>query len=314
MAARGERGGKPESKYHWKAGESIPAGLGRIVSEQLQCAIWHLSGNAASTDEAVHESRKALKRSRSAMRLVQSVLGSEYQKENAALRDAGRKLSPVRDAQAVIEMFDELNGKYREELGDRSLASVRDGLVARKQELSRQFQRKHVRSAVLKSLRESAARVEQWDLEAVDFPALSRGFARTMRRNRGACRDACSDSTPEAFHEWRKRAKDLRYHFGLLAKAWPPVLNGFEDAAKELESGLGDDHNLVVMRSAIGEKPDRFGKQAEIKAFLDILDKHQQKLRAAAKILARRLYADKPNRWRRQVETYWSAWRLEKSG
>lgn len=312
MAARGERAGKPESKYHWKAGESIPAGLGRIVSEQLQCAIWHLSEKADSTDEAVHAARKALKKSRSAMRLFRSVLGPEYGKENAALRDAGRKLSPVRDAQALIEMFDQLHVKYREELGDRSLASVRDGLVARKQELDRQFQRKHVRGTVLKNLRESAARVEQWNLQDADFAAIARGFARTIRRNREACRDAYGDSTPEAFHDWRKRAKDLRYHFGLLAKCWPPVLEGFEAAAKELESQLGDDHNVVVMRNTIVEKPDGFGKQEEVEAFLDILDKHQHKLRAEAKIMARRLYADRPKRWRRRMETYWSAWKQDK--
>jgi CHAD domain-containing protein len=306
--------GEPETKYHWKADESVADGLRRMLSEQLQCAVWHLSQSAESTDEAVHEARKALKKARSAMRLLQSVLGSQFGKENAALRDVGRKLSPVRDAQALIEMFDELNGKYREEVGDRSLASVRDGLVARRQALSREFQGKHLRGTVLKSLRESAARVEQWDLEALDFPALSRGFARTIRRNRVACRDAYGESTPEAFHEWRKRAKDLRYHFGLMAKAWPPVLGGFEDAARELESKLGDDHNLVLMRNTIVEKPARFGKQKDIKAFLEIVDEHQQELRWEAKILAQRLYAGKPRRWRRQLKTYWSVWKQEKDG
>lgn len=306
--------GKPETKYHLRRKESVAEGVRRIVREQLQCATWHLSQTTASTDEVVHEARKALKKSRSAMRLLPSVVGPEQRKENAALRDAGRKLSPVRDAQALIEMFDELNGKYREKLGDRSLASVREGLVARKQELGREFQRKHVRGTVLKSLRASAARVEQWDLEAADFSALSRGFARTIRRNREACRAAYDESSPESFHEWRKRAKDLRYHFGLVGKAWPAVLEGYEKSAEELESKLGDDHNVVVMRNTILEKPDRFGKQEEIKAFLDILDEHQQKLRSEAKALARPLYSDSPKRWRRRLETCWKAWKRNEAG
>ena len=305
---------KPEAKYHWKAGENVAEGLQRIVSEQLRCAIWHLSAHAHPLDEAIHEARKSLKKSRSAMRLMQRFLGPEYSRENGALREAGRKLSALRDAQALIEIFDELNDKYREKLGDRSLMAVREGLAARKKDVCRDFQRKHVRGTVLKSLLESASRVRRWNLEPAGFPVLSRGFARTIRRNRKACIAATADAAPDAFHEWRKRAKDLRYHFALLAKAWPPVLDGYEDAAKELESKLGDDHNLVVMRNTIVEKPDRFGKQEEIKAFLDILDEHQQKLRAEAKILAERFNIDKPKRWRRNLDVYWSAWKQEKAG
>lgn len=122
---------KPDPKYHWTDGEGTAEGLKRIVGEQLQLAIWELSADRGATDRAVHEARKCLKRSRSAMRLFQSTLGKEYEEGNEALRDAGRKLSPVRDSQAPIEMFDELNDKYRDDLGDRSLVSIRDGLVKR---------------------------------------------------------------------------------------------------------------------------------------------------------------------------------------
>ena len=142
----------------------------------------------------------------------------------------------------MIEIFDELNGQYREELGDRSLVSVRDGLVAHKNELHRDFERKRVVGRALKTLREVAARVEKWDLGKGDFSAVSKGFARTVRRNRRACDAAYDDPSPEAFHEWRKRAKDLRYHLALLSKAWPAVLDGYGEAAKDLEHKLGDDH------------------------------------------------------------------------
>ena len=57
---------QPDTKYHWKLDEDASEGLQRIVSEQLQEAIWQLSGNAPSLDECVHEARKALKKTRSA--------------------------------------------------------------------------------------------------------------------------------------------------------------------------------------------------------------------------------------------------------
>lgn len=302
---------KPDPKYHWKAGESVAEGLQRIVAEQLQLAIWELSADPGPTDHAVHEARKCLKKSRSAMRLLQKMLGQEYEKGNAALRDAGRKLSPVRDSQALIEMFDQLNDKYRDDLGDRSLVSVRDGLVKRKKKLGSEFQQKRTRGAVLKSLRAFAARVDKWKVNKADLPALSKSFARTIRRNQEACRAAYTESRPDSFHEWRKRAKDLRYHLNLVSKAWPEVLDGYEAAAKDLESKLGDDHNLVVLRDTILEKPADFGTEDDVSAFLKIVDEHQKKLRSECRTLADRLYTEKPKHWRRRLDLCWAAWKEE---
>lgn len=281
------------AKYHWTAHESIAEGLQRIAGEQLQLAIGELD-NKASLDKAVHEARKSVKRIRSAVRLVRDILGKEYNKANGVLRDVGRQLSPLRDAQALIEIFDQLTAKYREELGDRSLISVRDGLVARKKELHRSFQRQRMSGKIVKSLRELAAGIEKWDLDKTDFAAISKAFATTIRQNRNACHSAYTDAQPEGFHEWRKRVKDLRYHLELLRHAWPPVLDAYAQAAKDLEHRLGDDHNLVVLRDTILKSPDDFGKEEDISALLHIVDHHQQQLRAEAKSLAIPLYSEKP--------------------
>ena len=285
----------------------------RIIAEQLQLAIWELSADQGATDHAVHEARKCLKKSRSAMRLFQNTLGKEYKQGNAALRDAGRKLSPVRDSQALIEMFDELNDKYCDDLGDHSLVSIRDGLVKLKESLAREFQQKQTRGAVLNNLRTFAGHVDKWKVNEADPLALSKGFARTIRRNQQACQTAYAESRPESFHEWRKRAKDLRYHLSLVSKAWPEVLNGYEAAAKDLESKLGDDHNLVVMRATILGKPDLFGKEKDITAFLKIVDNHQKKLRSDCRTLSDRLHSEKPKRWRRRLKLCWTAWKEEQA-
>ena len=140
----------PDAKYHWKADEGVSEGFRRIVFDELELTIWQLSENAAALDEAVHEARKSLKKIRSVMRLMRDILGPHYDKENAALGDAGRKLSPLRDAEALIEMFDQLD--------DRGLVSVRKGLAERKKELGRDFHRKRVRANVLKTICPSSGR------------------------------------------------------------------------------------------------------------------------------------------------------------
>jgi len=248
------------------------------------------------------------------MRLMRKVLGENYDRDNGLLREAGRKLSPVRDAQALIEVFDQLNDHYRDKLAGRNRTGVREQLVRRRKALIADFRRKRVLGAVLKSLRAAAERAAAWDLKDGEVGDLLSGFVRTIRENRKAARSAYNDAGPDAFHEWRKRAKDLRYHLALLGKAWPPVLDGYEAAAKELEAKLGDDHNLVVLRNTILESPGDFGRKEEIQAFLDVVDHQLQKLRSEAKTLAERLYAEKPRQWRRRIELCWSAWKEEKAG
>lgn len=300
---------EPEAKYCLKHGESIARGLERVIREQLALAIWQLSENIESLDHAVHDARKSVKKTRSALRLVRGVLGRTYAAENDALRDVGRKLSPVRDSQALIEMFDELNDKYRDKFGDKSLLAIRDGLVARKNEAAEQFQKKGQAGQLLDVLREIHAGVKKWPLNRVALPSLLKGFSTTIIRNREAFEDAYDSSRPDRFHEWRKRAKDMRYHLSLVRKAWDPVLKGYMESAKDLESDLGDDHNLVVLRDTILKNPKDFGSQSNVRTFLDVMDSHQRKLREKAKASGTRLYAEKPREWQRRLETSWKAWR-----
>jgi CHAD domain-containing protein len=301
--------GKPEPAYHWKAGESVSEGLQRIVCEELGLAIWQLSKNSAHLDESVHEARKSLKKTRSALRLMQGCLGPEYDQESAALRDAGLQLSPLRDAQALIEIFDELDETYRKKLGQLNLTPVRDGLLAGKQALSRAFRQEHAAAKVVAGLSEVVAHVEKWRPKSCDHRVLSAGFAKTIRQNRKARDAAYASPNAENFHEWRKRCKDLRYHLSLISKAWPPVLEGYEAAAKELENRLGDDHNLAVLHDTILAHAQDFGKEADTRALLKIAKQHETQLRSEAKFLATRLYTDSPEQWRKRLDSCWHAWK-----
>ena len=89
------------------------------------------------------------------------------------------------------------------------------------------------------------------------------------------------------------------------------MLEGYEAAAAELEQKLGEDHNLVVLREVILQKPDHFGQEEDISAFLKILDLRQKKLRSESKTMADRLYSEGPRQWRRRLKNCWAAWQKE---
>ena len=73
--------------YKFKAGESVPESIRRIVTEELESAADELDGAAgAKREEAIHEARKSVKKSRAILRLLRPELGATAKSENKALR------------------------------------------------------------------------------------------------------------------------------------------------------------------------------------------------------------------------------------
>ena len=85
----------------------------------------------------------------------------------------------------------------------------------------------------------------------MDFELIVRRLALVIKRGKKkAYARAYDDPTADNFHDFRKRAKDLRYQLGVLSNLWPDVFERFS-SAKELEQTLGDDHNLAVFDSTL---------------------------------------------------------------
>ena len=120
--------------YRFKHGESVAEGVRRVAREQIESATECLQDNTGAADgEKVHEARKAIKKVRALLRLVRPSLGRTYSAENRRLRDAGRKLSKLRDAAALIEVFDEFQKRAPNSLPRRTLAFIRRNLVLQRQ-------------------------------------------------------------------------------------------------------------------------------------------------------------------------------------
>ena len=108
---------------------------------------------------------------------------------------------------------------------------------------------------------------------------------------------------------WRKRAKDLWYHLRLLRESWPPVMKATIDEAKKLADLLGDEHDLTVLDETLAAEPATFGDPDDIAALRELIAERRDELRAAARPLARRLYAEKPKRFAARLRACWKAGR-----
>jgi adenylate cyclase len=313
FTAWGQDAPAPETNYGFASGERLAEALSRMLKEQIAAAVNELAKESGPVDSAIHEARKCVKRARSALRLIRPVIPDRFVEENLRLQQIGRKLSPFRDAQALIETLTELEQK--ETKNSRTNAGAKgqfknafDRLNRRKKSLNGAPRAKAQIHSAVRALRESLESVGSLPLDGIDFSALTDAFKTTLKRGHKACSRAYSHPLDVNFHEFRKRAKDLRYQLAVLTELWPEVLSGYAKSAKSLEQYLGEDHNLVVLKDVL-KKTGTNGSAFTIIA--SAVEKQQSKLRTKANGLAGRLYAEPLKVWGARLKTSWQAWQAE---
>jgi CHAD domain-containing protein len=300
--------------YHFKANESVPDGIRRIVREEIDSAVGQLTnhaGNRRGRDETIHEARKSIKKIRGALRLIQPELGQIYRKENGRLGETGRQLSELRDARAIVEVFDGVVEKYRYQLKPEPARAVRRGLLKNKQETERRLKVDSVVRRAVAALQMIGKDVEKWPLSTEGFEAIAPGLKNRYGRGRGAMAIARHDPIPENLHEWRKRVKDHWYHMKLVESAWTEILKARETALDDLQNSLGDDHNLVVLCDKLNADPDQYGGRENVQLFTGIMREYSNELRDKSFALGAKLYEQKPKLLVRDMSKIWLAWRNE---
>ena len=85
-------------------------------------------------------------------------------------------------------------------------------------------------------------------------------------------------------------------------------MRAHEKSLKDLESWLGEDHNLVVLREKIVAEPNLYGAQEETDLVLDLIDKYQKELRDNSLLLGERIYEERPRQFMRRMKHLWLAW------
>ncbi len=303
-AAPVEENHRPEVEYQLRPTETLADGVRRILDEQISLAIFHLRNRGENVDAAVHESRKCLKRTRSLLRLVRPSIPKQAARENRRLQIPGRTLSELRDAQALIGTLEDL--KKRLDGRAAGAAGIEELLRKRKEHIAREMDSNGTFEKVLENLADARASISQLPLDGLTFAIIAESFAAGVRSGRKAFQQAESDRSADNFHECRKRVKDFRYQLSVLAPMWADVLEGYSDAAKELEEYLGDDHNLAVLADLIKQQKDR--PKHESRDVVHAIRATQHKLRGKAQKSAARLYAEPPKAWATRLDLSWKMW------
>lgn len=296
--------------YRIRAGHSVGRELARAATEQIDRALAEIDDAGLDLESTVHQVRKRCKKVRAILRLAREPLeeGGVYSQENARFRDAARRLSAARDATVMIETYDALLDHFDDEVDRTVFAPVRRALTLSKQAVHREDVRADEElGAFAEAMTEGRKAVDGWAARIDGFESLEGGLKQTYARGRKAMRRAYDEPSGESFHEWRKRVKYHWYHCRLLNDVWPAVLHARRQEANRLSSLLGDEHDLSVFRARLAGDEYDAASASTRDALIALGDRRREQLRQAAAPLGRRLYAEKPKRFKKVMRCYWEA-------
>jgi CHAD domain-containing protein len=278
----------------------VDKALERIARRQLGRASHMLATSSASTFEtAVHESRKSVKKVRAILNVFEQSGAKIPGKDKKRLKRAGRELSALRDATAIVETFDRVRRRYPTGLSEHTYRVLRRGLVRAGKQLEHRARRDGVAAHAARQLDKTRKAAKRWTTPGFDQPELFAAITASYRHSRTAMKGAGESRRSAAVHGWRKELKLLWYQLRLvnpLTRGIAPLVGQL----KRLETELGEDHNLVVLGATLRGCRDLRSMRAEVRQVAQLARRMRPPLRTRAFALGRRLHRRKPGafgRW-----------------
>jgi CHAD domain-containing protein len=281
----------------------------RRIARQGIIRARRMLGAHSLSDTTVHDARKAIRKSRAAVRLLRAALGrARFHRENARLRDAGRVLNGARDAKVLVTTLESLRQCHPRLERDAAFAALSEHL--RQQQRTT---RRHLHSRSAPAIRAARRTLEQTQFSASHWPlgdggwgTLGPAFRRVYAAGRLAARKSRASRDDHSLHEWRKQVKYLRHALQVFTPLRPSKLKQQAALARRLADSLGDGHDLALLRdTAICAA----GNDARArKSLLAAIDQRRRALRKESFKLGDLLYAESPRAMDRRLQRYWHRW------
>jgi CHAD domain-containing protein len=288
---------RPALRPSVAVGEAL-RGVARDILAEARAA---MENPAKSDAEAVHDFRRAMKRWRALLRLVEPFLGAEARQLRDEARDLAGALTGARNAQSALDALADLE-KHGLALSPRSIA----GLRRRIEEIRRSAETTlngDMRLRLASSLDQASAVVERWPLHTLTFDDVADQLARFYRDARRLLPADWRTADAEELHELRKRVVTHRYQIDIVEPLWPRFVKLWSGEAQRLRDRLGRHQDLLMLASLMApHQPLARWRSRLLPATAERKAAHV----AAAARIAARIFVDKPNALRRRLDAMWA--------
>jgi CHAD domain-containing protein len=281
-------------------GEALKA-VARDVLAEARAALEHDKSDAI----AVHDYRKAMKRWRAVLRLLEPFLGDEARRLRVAARNLARELAGARDAQAAMEALEDIAEQPQAALSPRSLVTIRARLDALRKGAEAASVTQAMRARLIVALDELAPAIDTWALDKLTFSELAGELTRTYRRMRkDAPHEDWRSVPPEVLHDLRRRVVAHRYQMELVEPLWPKFGRLWVAEAQRLRDRLGAHQDLSMLLAFTAPHQPLAPWRARLTPL--IAERQAAHAKASSRI-AGRMLAEKPRAFRRRIEALWKA-------
>ena len=185
---------------------------------ELTMAIDALAMRGSRVHAGIHQARKAIRRTRAMLALGESVLGPGASLIDRQLRRVNRRLSPLRDAHALVQTLERLGIKARDEptrkllQRARLMATRRRAALSRRPEFARALQQEQ---AVLVTLR---AAMQGLPWESLPASMVTEAMTAAVQKAEAARQRAYAHDDAEDWHRWRRRMRRIsQQHRAVMA-------------------------------------------------------------------------------------------------
>jgi CHAD domain-containing protein len=279
-------------------GEALRA-VARDILAQARAAIEHPGKVEA---EAVHDFRRAMKRWRALLRLLQPMVGEDARRLRDEARDLARALTGARNAQSALDALADLE-KHGLALSARTVA----GLRRRIEEIRRSAETMldaHMRLRLGSALDRAETAVERWPLHTLTFDAVADRLVRSYRGTRRLIPQDWAAADAEELHELRKRVVNHRYQLDIVEPLWPRFVKMWTGEAQRLRDRLGKHQDMLMLASLI--EPHQPLARWRSRLAQGIAERRAAHV-AGARRIAVRLFVEQPNSLRRRLAAMWRA-------
>jgi CHAD domain-containing protein len=253
-------GGGPAAEQEITATMPAPVAVARLLLRLLDTLELNVDGVLRDIDtEFLHDFRVAVRRTRSAIKLLGGVLPADLAGHYAAeFKWLGDLTTPTRDLDVHLLGFDTMAAQLAG-ASPADLEPLRAFLVRRR---AREFRRlaRTLRGPRFRAITDDwrKALLEIRDAGGPPKPTAARlaraTTGRSFRRIAAQGSAITQDSPPESLHNLRKRAKELRYLLEFFAPLHDPVAyRKVLSDLKQLQDCLGEFQDCEVQRAEIGD-------------------------------------------------------------
>jgi CHAD domain-containing protein len=225
-----------------------------------------LKRSAIPDEEAVHDIRVLMKKSRAAVRLLNTQVEDElFVKENIAYREIGQLMTSWRETSVQRKTLKSLK-KENPDLFLRLLENEKVTALLKKPETETVVdETEHLRIEQIDDLLNKAShRLRFYSLDKLDPHLLLKELEKTyiiVAENYLKCR---INPKPPDLHEFRKRSKDFLYQLYFFRPLNPILIKELEKKLELLTMNLGKYNDLSQIILALEYKPGSTGNSSAI--------------------------------------------------